>query len=154
MGEKTKNKYQEAREKAGLSREKAFEATGITVSKLERIEYEKSTAHPYEVCEMAKAYKDKNLYNHYCSEECNIGKKLGVPKIDYNSDDLSQITLRILSILNTIEKDKETLIDITADDQITEDEMDAFQEIQSHLNQMETYIKSLQMYLADLIDSQ
>ena len=154
MAERVKNKYQEAREKAGLSREKASEATGISVSKIERIEYGDAYANPYEICEMAKVYKEKNLYNYFCAEECHIGDKLGVPKIDYEADDLSQITLRILSILNTIEKDKEELIDITADDKISEDEIEEFKEIQKHLNQMETYIKSLQLHLADIIDSQ
>ena len=154
MAEKVKNKYQEAREKAGLSREKASEATGISISKIERIEYGDAYANPYEICEMAKVYKEKNLYNYFCAEECHIGNKLGIPKVDYESDDLSRITLKILSILNTIDKDKESLIDVTADDQVSEDELDDFKEIQSHLNQMETYVKSLQMYLADLIDSQ
>lgn len=153
MSEKEKNRYQEAREKAGLTREKASEATGLAMSKIERIEYGTAYANPFEVCEMAKAYKDKNLYNHYCAVECDIGNKLGIPKVDYDSDDLSRITLRILSILNTIEKDKEALIDITADDEISEDELDNFKEIQSHLNQMETYIKSLQLHLEGILDS-
>lgn len=153
MSEKEKNRYQEAREKAGLTREKAAEITGLAMSKIERIEYGTSYASPFEVCEMAKAYKDKNLYNYFCSVECDIGCKLGIPKIDYESDDLSQITLRILSILNTIEKDKDSLIDITADDQISDDELESFQEIQGHLNQMETYIKSLALYLEEILDS-
>ena len=58
-----------------------------------------------------------------------------------------------MSILNTIEKDKDSLIDITADDQISDDELESFQEIQGHLNQMETYIKSLALYLEEILDS-
>ena len=75
-----KTVYQLAREKLGYSREKAAEETELEPFKIERIENEKIRADPWDVVAMAKAYKEPQLCNHYCANECPIGMKY-VPEI-------------------------------------------------------------------------
>ena len=72
-----KTLYQLAREKMGLSRERASELTGIEPSKIERIENEKILQiSPYDVYDMAEAYREPMLCNHcsaYLRSECLEG---------------------------------------------------------------------------------
>ena len=91
---KNKNIYQIKREELGLSREKASELLGTVPSeRIEKIENEKTIAHPEEVLSMAEKYRMPNLCNYYCANECPIGK-LYVPEIKIK--DLSQIVLEML----------------------------------------------------------
>ena len=117
MGRKStkenKNIYQISRESLSLTREAAAEKLGfISDDRIEKIENEKSSAHPDEVLAMAAAYKNPSLCNYYCSHECPIGIKY-VPEIKVK--DLSQITLEMLATLNRLTKEKERLIEITVD---------------------------------------
>ena len=62
MGKKStkenKNIYQQSREEAGLTREKASELMEfVSADRIEKIESEKSAPHPEEVLAMADAYK-------------------------------------------------------------------------------------------------
>lgn len=68
-----KNIYQTRREELGLSRDKASELLEtITPERIEKIENEKSTAHPDEVMLMAEKYKLPLLCNYYCVLSENI----------------------------------------------------------------------------------
>ena len=90
-----KSIYQLRREELGLSREKASELLeGIPPERIERIESGKFTAHPDEVILMADKYNAPQLCNHYCANECEIGKQY-VPEIKIK--DLSQIVLEMLA---------------------------------------------------------
>ena len=99
-----KTLYQISREKLGYSREKAAEETMLEPYKIERIENEKMEASPWDVVAMAEAYKEPELCNHYCSNECPIGKKY-VPEIKVK--DLSQVVLEMLASLNSMKKCQE-----------------------------------------------
>ena len=108
MGRKStkenKNIYQISREKAGLTREAASEKMiYISSDRIEKIESEKSEPHPDEILTMAECYKNPSMCNYYCSQECPIGREY-VPQIEVK--DLSQITLEMLSTLNTLQKEK------------------------------------------------
>lgn len=71
-----RNIYHLCREELGLSREKASEILGsIPPERIEKIENEKSLPHPDEVLIMSEVYKMPNLCNHYCANECPIGKQ-------------------------------------------------------------------------------
>ena len=59
--------YQAARDKLGISREKASELTGIEPYRIERIENEKMQADPWDVVSMSEAYKKPELCKHYCA---------------------------------------------------------------------------------------
>ena len=92
MGRKStrtdKTPYQLRREKLGLSLEKASELLAISEDRLGKIEGRKATAYPDEVMTIAECYEDPSLCNHYCSNQCPIGKKY-VPEVEV--EDLSRI---------------------------------------------------------------
>ncbi|MBR5565987.1 MAG: XRE family transcriptional regulator [Roseburia sp.] len=140
-----KNIYQQSRENASLTREVAAEKLEfISESKIEKIEYEKILPHPDEVLAMAKCYKNPSLCNYYCSHECPIGQEY-VPEVTFK--ELSQITLEMLASLNSLEKEKNRLIEITVDGLISDDELEDFKKIQSQLSQISLAIDSLQLWV-------
>lgn len=103
-----KNIYQTRREELGLSRDKASELLEtITPERIEKIENEKSTAHPDEVMLMSEKYKLPQLCNYYCANECPIGKHY-VPEIQNKA--LSQIVLEMLASLNSMNKNRNGLL--------------------------------------------
>jgi len=139
-----KSIYQIRREELGLSRERASALLGsIPPERIERIESNKSTAHPDEVKLMADKYNDPHMCNYYCSNECEIGKQY-VPEIKIK--DLSQIVLEMLASLNTIKKRQERLIEISADGCIEADEMEDFIRIQEDLEKISITVEALQLW--------
>ena len=144
-----KTVYQTSREALGYSREKAGEILGwITPERIERIENEKSTPHPDEVLEMSIAYKNPNICNHYCANECPIGQQY-VPEIKIQ--DLCRIVLEMLSSLNAVSKKKERLIEITADGRISEDEIRDFINIQEELEKISITVETLQLWAEQML---
>ena len=116
-----KTQYQICRENMGYSREKASEVLGwISADRIERIENGGFVPRSDEVLEMSRGYRNPNLCNYYCAHECPIGQQY-VPEIKVK--DLSRIVLEMLASLNAMQKKQERLIEITADGQISEDEM-------------------------------
>ena len=135
MGRKStkenKNIYQTSREELELTRDAAAELLGfMSADRIEKIENEKSAPHPDEILAMADCYKNPSLCNYYCSHECPIGQK-HVPEV--KSKDLSQITLEMLATLNTLSKEKDRLVEITVDGEISEDEVSDFLKIQKEI---------------------
>lgn len=153
MGRKStkenKNVYQTCREELGLTREAAAELMDfVSADRIEKIESERSLPHPEEILCMSKAYKAPNLCNYYCSHECPIGMEC-VPEVQMK--DLSQITLEMLASLNSLEKEKNRLIEITVDGVISEDEMKDFKNIQEQLSQISLTIDSLSLWVKKAI---
>lgn len=153
MGKKStkenKNIYQLNRENLDLTREKASELLeSITADRIEKIESGRSLPHPDEILIMAEKYKNPSLCNHYCSQECPIGIQY-VPKIE--SKILSQIVLEMLASLNSIDKKKNRLIEITADGKISDDELNDFILIQNELEQISITVESLQLWVENMI---
>lgn len=149
MGRKStkenKNIYQTSREAINLTRESAAEVLEfISPDRIEKIESEKSLPHPDEILAMADCYKNPSLCNYYCSHECPIGQEY-VPEVKIK--DLSQITLEMLASLNSLNRDKNRLIEITVDGTITKDEVEDFQKIQTQLSQISMAIDSLQLWV-------
>lgn len=153
MGRKStkenKNIYQISREEAGFTREAAAEALEfISSDRIEKIESEKSLPHPDEILAMADCYKNPSLCNYYCSHECPIGQEY-VPEVKLK--DLSQITLEMLASLNSLEKEKIRLIEITVDGVISDDERKDFERIQDQLAQIAMAVDSLQLWVQKAI---
>ena len=153
MGRKStrenKNIYQISREAAELTREAAAEQLQfISSDRIEKIESEKSFPHPDEILAMADCYKNPSLCNYYCSHECPIGQEY-VPEV--KSKELSQITLEMLASLNSLDKQKTRLIEITVDGVISEDEMNDFKNIQEQLEHISMAIDSLQLWVQKAI---
>ena len=139
-----KNVYHQARENMGLTRDKASELLEwISADRIEKIENERSTPNPDEVLTMAEKYKRPSLCNHYCSTQCPIGQQY-VPEIKIK--DLSQIVLEMLASLNSMNKRKERLIEITADGVIDNDELDDFIFIQEELERISITVETLQLW--------
>lgn len=149
MGRKStkenKNIYQISRENMEFTRDAAAEKLGfISADRIEKIENEKTLPHPEEVLAMAEGYKNPSLCNYFCSHECPIGIE-HVPEI--KSKALSQITLEMLAPLNKLVKEKERLIEITVDGELTEDEIPDFLKIKEELEKMSLAINSLNLWI-------
>ncbi|MBQ9588781.1 MAG: helix-turn-helix domain-containing protein [Butyrivibrio sp.] len=153
MGKKSikenKNIFFESREEAGLTRAQASELIGtISESRLEKMETGKTAIYPEDVVDMSVAYKKPELCNYYCTHECRIGKT-SVPEVKMST--LSEIVLAMLSALNSLDRQKERLIDITADGQITDDELVDFVSIQKQLDQIDLTVESLKLWMQSTI---
>lgn len=155
MGRKStkenKNIYQTSRENMNFTREAAAEQMGfISSDRIEKIEYEKTLPHPEEILAMANCYKNPSLCNYFCSHECPIGIEY-VPEV--KSKELSQITLEMLATLNKLTREKERLIEITVDGELTEDELPDFLKIKEELERMAAAIDSLNLWIEQTIIS-
>ena len=139
-----KNIYHTTRESLQLTREAASELLEtIAPERIEKIENERSLPHPDEVLTMAEKYKQPSLCNYYCAKQCPIGQQY-VPEIKIK--DLSQIVLEMLASLNSMNKRKDRLIEITADGTISGDELADFIFIQEELERISITVETLQLW--------
>lgn len=146
-----KNIWQTSREEAGLTREKASEALGfISDSRIEKYESGKSPVQPDEVLAMARAYKRPALSNYYCSHECPIGRE-SVPEVE--DKDLAEIVLQMLATMNSLNKARERFIEITADGEISDDEIADFAQIENGIQEISRAADSLRLWVDNTIAS-
>ena len=139
-----KNLYHRTRESLQLTREAASELLeSITPERIEKIENERSLPHPDEVLVMAEKYKQPSLCNFYCANQCPIGQQY-VPEVTVK--DLSQIVLEMLASLNSMYKQKERLIEMTVDGEVSEDELKDFIYIQEELERISIAVETLQLW--------
>ena len=144
-----KNMYHRIRESLQLSREAASELLEtISPERIEKIENERSLPHPDEVLLMSDKYKQPSLCNYYCANQCPIGQEY-VPEIKIK--DLSQIVLEMLASLNALNKQKERLIEITVDGEISGDEIQDFIFIQEELERISIAVETLQLWSERMI---
>ena len=139
-----KNIYQLTREALHLTREAAGELLeSIPPERIEKIESGKSLPHPDEVLTMAAKYRRPSLCNYYCSNQCPIGQEY-VPEVKIK--DLSQIVLEMLASLNSMNRRKDRLIEITADGVISDDELEDFIRIREELERISIAVETLQLW--------
>lgn len=144
--------YEQARRETGMSRAKVEDISStnynsrLTESILEKIESGKQYAQPCHVNEMSEIYNKPELCYYYCSNECDIGINNLPPIID-TIHDLPQLTVQLLSKLNSLQRDKDRIIDIIADGQISEDEKHDFEAFKTHLEEMSLTINALQLWI-------
>ncbi len=139
-----KNIYHQTRESLKLTREAASELlASIAPERIEKIENERSLPHPDEILVMAEKYKQPNLCNYYCANQCPIGQQY-VPEVKIK--DLSQIVLEMLASLNSMSKQRERLIEITVDGKISGDELEDFIYIQKELERISIAVETLQLW--------
>ena len=139
-----KNIYQLTREGLKLTRETASELLEtIPPERIEKIENERSLPHPDEVLTMAEKYKQPDLCNYYCANQCPIGQEY-VPEVKIK--DLSQIILEMLASLNSMNRRKDRLIEITADGVISDDELEDFIRIREELERISIAVETLQLW--------
>lgn len=139
-----KNVYQKIREALHLTRESASDLLeSLPPERIEKIENERSLPHPDEVLVMAEKYKQPSLCNYYCANQCPIGQQY-VPEVKMK--DLSQIVLEMLASLNSMNKRKDRLIEITADGVISREELEDFIRIQKELERISITVETLQLW--------
>lgn len=144
-----KNIYQLSREAMAYTRDKASEnMVYVSADRIGKIESEKSLPHPDEILAMAECYHAPELCNYFCSHECPIGQER-VPEVKMKN--LSQIVLEVLSSLNTLDQQKNRLVEITVDGQITEDEKRDFKKIRDELREIAMSVESMQMWVEKTI---
>ena len=106
--------------------------------------------HPDEVLLMSDKYKQPTLCNYYCANECPIGAQY-VPEVKIK--DLSQIVLETIASLNAMQRQKERLIEITVDGQISGDELADFVRIQEELEKISIAVETLQLWCERMLDT-
>lgn len=144
-----KNVYQQRREELGLSREHASELMmSVPPERIEKIENEKSLAHPDEILEMSVAYKEPHLCNYYCANDCPIGQKY-VPEV--KTKVLSQIVLETLASLSSMNKKQDRFIEITADGKIDESEIADFVDIKMELDKISVTVETLRLWTEKML---
>ena len=146
-----KSPYQTTRESLKLTRETASELLeAMSPERIEKIENDRTMPHPDEVLLMAQKYKQPRLCNYYWANQCPIGQQY-VPEIKVK--DLSQIILEMLASLNSMQKEKDRLIEITVDGQISGDELADFVYIQEELEKISVAVETLQLCCERMLDT-
>lgn len=144
-----KNIYFRRREYLKLTRDQASELLeSIPPERIEKIENERVEPHPEEILIMSEKYKDPELCNYYCSNQCPIGQKY-VPEVKIQ--DLSKIVLRMLDSLNCVQDNQRRFVNITADGIIDDNELDDFIEIQEELEKISIEVEALQLWSEQMI---
>ena len=145
------NIYREVRDSLGLTREQASELLEtIEPAKIERIESEKQLPSPEDVMIMAEKYREPNIRNYYCANQCPMGQHF-VPKIKFN--DLEKTVLKLVASLNSMNAKKDKLIEIAEDGTITDDEMLDFISIQKDLERVSLAVDALELWTEKMMSS-
>ncbi len=117
------------------SREGAAEMLGVSVSSLADYELGITKVIPVDkVVLMAELYNAPELKAWYCTEECPIGRGFPMPSAEITS--VERTTMQLLKQLreSDVQDVKNTLIDITADGVISEDERADLERILEYLD--------------------
>ncbi|HKM34808.1 MAG TPA: XRE family transcriptional regulator [Lachnospiraceae bacterium] len=137
-------RYEVAKEnEAFTSREKAAEVIGIDRTRLARIELDTIVPYPEEVLSMSRTYNCPELCNSYCARECSIGKT-SVKEVSI--DDFDRLALKVLGSLKDIDDLRMSLISISEDGIISENERPTFQDILDSLEKISNNAKALQLW--------
>lgn len=126
-----------------FSKEGAAEFLGISVSTLSDYELGITKIVPPDmVLKMADLYNAPELRNYYCREMCPLGEDVPVLELE----DLDRITVRAMASLRKVAGMKESLLDITADGKITEDEKPELRRILTTLDEIASITQSLKVW--------
>lgn len=139
--------YMDIRKELKISRDKACQLTGdfITPDRLEKIENGKvQTILPEEVIALSEAYGKPELCNYYCINQCAIGERY-VREIKVK--DLAHIAIDTLSSLNRINSQKDRLLEIVEDEEISPDEYEDFMHIKQYLDKIAATADSLKYWI-------
>lgn len=137
-------RYGAAKNNAAFSsREKASEVLNMDRTRLANIELGNITPYPEEVMAMAKCYNAPELCNSHCAEQCPIGKHT-VSKVEI--DDFDRLSLKVLGSLNDIDNIRSSLIAISEDGKISNNERDEFINIISSLEKISANANALKIW--------
>lgn len=126
-----------------LSKEGASELLGVSVSTLSDYELGITKSVPPDmVLKMSDLYNAPELRNYYCREMCPLG--CDMPALEL--EDLDRITVRAMASLRNVAGAKESLLDITADGIITDEEKPALKKILATLDDISSIAQSLKIW--------
>lgn len=145
--------YKELRKRKDMTRDEVSDLAAqygqpLQPERLERIENGKYSILPEEVLLLSKIYGDPTLCNHYCARECPIGEKY-VPEVKVKN--LAQIVLEMISSMNSMKNKQERLIEITANGEIADDEIEDFVFIQNELERFSVTVEALQLWVEQML---
>ena len=143
-----KSIYFLSREEAGLTRAEASEKSLIPESRIEKIEYGQTMINPQDVVAMAAAYKKPSLCNYFCANDCEIGRGTVT---ELKVEHLAQIVLSIVNSLNTLNSERDRLIQIAADGEVNSDELADFISIRKKLGEIADTVNSLQLWIDQMM---
>ena len=146
----------EIRKARHLSREDVANMTNdvMSIKRLEHIEKGETPAVPSDIVLLANIYDFPELCINYCCQNCAIGKTT-IPLYEFeltSPKDLPIITLQLLDTLTSLVSQKDRLISIASDGEITADEQADFEQFNSGLEKMEIAIKSLKLWAQKNMD--
>lgn len=150
---KNKSYYQEVRENLGLSRSDVHDnnSNGMTEDRLERIENKKATMFAEDALVLADIYDCPKIINYYCAHDCKIGKEGYVKEV--KPSDLAMISVSTLNAVNKLSMQKERLLEIVEDGEITPDEYDDFNIIKDNMERIYDTVNSLKLWIDEAISS-
>lgn len=125
------------------SRESAADILLIQKGRLYRIEKGVTNPYPEEVHMMADLYNAPELRNYYCKNYCPLGGDIQ----EVNIVELDRITIKALSAFKKIKETEKTLLDITEDGIITEDEKPDMEKILKNLEELEVVTQNLKVWV-------
>lgn len=125
------------------SREGAADILLIEKGRLYRIEKGVTNPYPEEVHMMADLYNAPELRSYYCKNYCPLGENVA----EVNITELDRITIKALSAFKKVEKTEKTLLDITEDGIITEDEKSDIEKILKNLEELEAVTQNLRVWI-------
>lgn len=128
---------------AFASREKASELLNMDRTRLANIELGNLIPYPEEVLAMSKNYNTPELCNQHCAEQCPIGKHT-VSKVMI--DDFDRLSLKILGSLQDIDNIRLSLIAISEDGQVNDNEKEDFKSILDALDKISTNANALKIW--------
>lgn len=127
------------------SRDGAAELMGVHPSTLAG--YELDTVKcptPDMVVLMADMYKAPELMNHYCSNECPIGKGR---ILEVSICELDRLTIKAMSSLKEAEEIRDGILEIAEDGQVTDEEWTQLEEILEKLKEISKVGQELELYI-------
>lgn len=124
------------------SREGAADIMSIDRGRLYRIESGIANPYPEEIHLMADLYNAPELENYYCTHMCPLGD--GKPKAEI--ENLDRIVLKALSSFRKLGSIRETLLDITEDGIISDDEKPDLEKVIASLEELETVAQNLKLW--------
>ena len=126
-----------------FSKEYAAEQLHISAGQLQDYELGITKCIPPDsIMRMADLYRAPELRNLYCREMCPLGGDMPVLELE----DLDRITVRAMASLRKVAQTKESLLDITADGIITEDEKPELRKILATLDEISAITQSLKVW--------
>ncbi len=128
-----------------LSREGAAERACMSVDAIKDTELGLEKCMPVEKAViLADAYCAPQLLNHYCLNECPIGRTL---PISDSVSTIDRVTVKLIKSLRVdeLEKVKEKLVDIAEDGIVSSDEMGDLRDVMEYLDRLSKTVSELRI---------